>query len=250
MAKVNLVRRAEIGQEKRARTRAQLVAAACTLFSTRPSASVTIDDLVHEAGVAKGTFYVHFDDVHALTSAVADELIRTFDDLLQPQRVATSDPLLRIALGCNAFIERALEEPAWGALVARMTQSYSKIGGTAQLRTQGRPARGAEAIAPAGSLRRLGPRGGHRHHSSSDDRDRGGAAFSERPGGRGWRRFGGHRRWKANSGFYPREAHARASGPLRQAVGRSAVNWRATRKARHQGLVLAQLTIMTAVRRL
>ena len=134
MAKVNLVRRAEIGQEKRARTRAQLVAAACTLFSTRPSASVTIDDLVHEAGVAKGTFYVHFDDMHALTSAVADELIRAFDDLLQPQRVATSDPLLRIALGCNAFIERALEEPAWDALVARMTQSYSKIGGTAQLR--------------------------------------------------------------------------------------------------------------------
>src|SRR5271166_3378348 len=116
MAKVNLMRRAEIGQEKRARTRAQLVAAACTLFSTRPSASVTIDDLVHEAGVAKGTFYVHFDDMHALTSAVADKLIRAFDDLLQPQRVATSDPLVRIALGCNAFIERALEEPAWGAL--------------------------------------------------------------------------------------------------------------------------------------
>jgi len=43
MAKVNLVRQAEIGQEKRARTRAQLVAAACTLFSTRPSASVTGD---------------------------------------------------------------------------------------------------------------------------------------------------------------------------------------------------------------
>ena len=34
MAKVNLVRRAEIGQEKRARTRAQLVAAACDLEAT------------------------------------------------------------------------------------------------------------------------------------------------------------------------------------------------------------------------
>ncbi|MGA9848100.1 MAG: TetR/AcrR family transcriptional regulator, partial [Roseiarcus sp.] len=33
MAKVNLERRAEIGQEKRARTRAQLIAAASALFA-------------------------------------------------------------------------------------------------------------------------------------------------------------------------------------------------------------------------
>ena len=44
MAKVNLERRAEIGQEKRARTRAQLIAAASALFAKRSWASVTIDD--------------------------------------------------------------------------------------------------------------------------------------------------------------------------------------------------------------
>ena len=93
MAKVNLERRAEIGQEKRARTRAQLLAAASALFAKRSWASVTIDDLVREAGVAKGTFYVHFEDMHALTIAVADELIRSFDELIQPRRAATSDPL-------------------------------------------------------------------------------------------------------------------------------------------------------------
>jgi AcrR family transcriptional regulator len=56
MAKINLVRRAEIGQEKRARTRGQLLTAARALFADRSWASVTIDDLVREAGVAKGTF--------------------------------------------------------------------------------------------------------------------------------------------------------------------------------------------------
>ena len=134
MAKINLERRAEIGQEKRARTRAQLVAAARALFAQRSWASVTIDDLVHEAGVAKGTFYVHFDDMQALTVAVADELIRTIDDLIQPQRVAMSDPLLRIALGCDAFAEKALEDRPWASLVTRMARSYPAVGESARER--------------------------------------------------------------------------------------------------------------------
>ncbi len=56
MARINLERRAEIGREKRARTKAQLIAAAKALFSTRAWESVTVDELVDEAGVAKGTF--------------------------------------------------------------------------------------------------------------------------------------------------------------------------------------------------
>ena len=91
MANVDPIRRAEIGREKRARTRAQLAAAARSLFGRRPVESVTVDDVVEEAGVAKGTFYVHFEDLSALTAAVADELVRTFDELLQPQRVSMPD---------------------------------------------------------------------------------------------------------------------------------------------------------------
>jgi AcrR family transcriptional regulator len=134
MAKINLARRAEIGQEKRARTRGQLLAAARALFADRSWASVTIDDLVREAGVAKGTFYVHFQDMHALTVAVADDLISEFDELIQPERTSVSNPLLRIALGCNAFIEAALDDPAWGSLVARMARSYPSVGETARAR--------------------------------------------------------------------------------------------------------------------
>jgi AcrR family transcriptional regulator len=134
MAKVNLERRAEIGQEKRARTRAQLIAAASALFAKRSWASVTIDDLVREAGVAKGTFYVHFEDMHALTVAVAGELIHSFDEMIQPRRASTSDPLLRVAFGCDAFIERALEDPAWGALVARIARSNPSVGERARRR--------------------------------------------------------------------------------------------------------------------
>ena len=91
MAKVNLERRAEIGAEKRARTRSQMLAAANALFAKRPWDSVTVDDVVNEAGVAKGTFYVHFDDMGALIAAVADDLIKTFDEMIQPQRLSIAD---------------------------------------------------------------------------------------------------------------------------------------------------------------
>jgi AcrR family transcriptional regulator len=134
MAKINLERRAEIGQEKRARTRAQLIAAAHSLFSMRSLAAVTVDDVVREAGVAKGTFYTHFDDMHALAAAVADDLIASIDELIQPQRTATADPLLRIALGCNAFIEKAVEDRIWASLVARMARSDPTVGETARSR--------------------------------------------------------------------------------------------------------------------
>jgi AcrR family transcriptional regulator len=134
MANVDPIRRAEIGREKRARTRAQLIAAARSLFGKRPVESVTVDDVVEEAGVAKGTFYVHFEDLNALTAAVADELVRTFDELLQSQRLSMPDPVMRIAFACNAFIEKALEDPSWGAVVARMAWSYPTVGRVARSR--------------------------------------------------------------------------------------------------------------------
>ena len=128
MAKVDLARRAQIGQEKRARTRAALVTAAKSLFALRSIESVTIDEIVAEAGLAKGTFYTHFDDLDALTAAVADELVAAFDDLMQPARLAIADPLDRIAFGCNAFIEKALEDPGWAQVVTRMARFHPAVG--------------------------------------------------------------------------------------------------------------------------
>ena len=128
MAKVNPIRRAEIGREKRARTRAELVAAANSLFAKQSVESVTVDDVVREAGVAKGTFYVHFDGLDRLTAAVAEELVQSFDEMLQTDRLSLADPPLRIAFGCSSFIDKALNDPRWASLVARMAAAAPKGG--------------------------------------------------------------------------------------------------------------------------
>jgi len=134
MAKVNLERRAEIGREKRARTKAQLIAAAKALFSKGALEAVTVDEVVNEAGVAKGTFYGHFNDMSELAAAVADELVQTFDELIQPQRLTISDPLLRVAFGCDSFIGKALGDRSWALLVTRMARSYPAVGQGARSR--------------------------------------------------------------------------------------------------------------------
>jgi AcrR family transcriptional regulator len=128
MANINLIRRAEIGREKRVKTRAQLVEAANVLFAGRAVESVTVDDVVQEAGVAKGTFYTHFDSLEALAAAVAEELVQSFDELLQPGRTALTEPALRIAFGCRAFIDKALNDSRWAAVVARMTATNPQSG--------------------------------------------------------------------------------------------------------------------------
>lgn len=132
MANVNPIRRAEIGREKRARTRGQLVAAACSLFARQAVESVTVDDVVKEAGVAKGTFYVHFDGLEGLTAAVAEELVRSSDELLQPGRLSLTEPALRIGFGCLSFIDKAINDPRWASLVARMAAAATKGGEAAR----------------------------------------------------------------------------------------------------------------------
>ena len=128
MANINLERRAEIGREKRARTRLQLMAAAKALFSKRPWEAVTIDEVVQEARVAKGTFYSHFNDLEELAAAVADELIDAFDEMIQPERQSISDPLFRIAFGCDAFLRQSLSDRPWASLATRMAASHPAIG--------------------------------------------------------------------------------------------------------------------------
>jgi AcrR family transcriptional regulator len=132
MANIDPIRRAEIGREKRARTRAQLLAAARALFARQAVESITVDDVIQEAGVAKGTFYVHFRDLQALITSVADELVASIDDFLQPVRLSIDDPAQRIAYGCSCFIDKALSDPGWAGLTARMAATVAKGGAVAR----------------------------------------------------------------------------------------------------------------------
>jgi AcrR family transcriptional regulator len=128
MAKIDLARRAEIGREKRARTRAQIVEAGLTLLAERPPETLTIDSIVEAAGVAKGTFYYHFESVEELVAAAGAKLADSFDQLLAPSRLEEPDPVERMAFAFTKFLEKALDDPLWGRLAVRSVEAPAAIG--------------------------------------------------------------------------------------------------------------------------
>src|SRR3954452_1642285 len=103
MAKIDLARRAEIGREKRSRTRAQIVEAGATLMAERAFEALTVDAVVEAAGVAKGTFYYHFQSMEELAAAVGEKLGESFDELLAPARVGLSGHTYRLCLALSPF---------------------------------------------------------------------------------------------------------------------------------------------------
>jgi hypothetical protein len=53
---------------------------------------------------------------------------------LQPSRLSIHDPVLRIAFGCSSFINKAVSDPRWAALVSRMAAAAPKGGELARRR--------------------------------------------------------------------------------------------------------------------
>ena len=116
MSRVNLARRAEIGSAKRARTRAAILDAARQCYAAGP---VTVDAVMQAAGLAKGTFYVHFEDLGSLEKELGATLIVELDEQLQPARLAVSDPLTRLATATTILLRYLAAEPARARLAAR-----------------------------------------------------------------------------------------------------------------------------------
>jgi AcrR family transcriptional regulator len=128
MARIDIARRAEIGREKRARTRAQIVEAGATLLAERSLGALTMDAVVEEAGVAKGTFYYHFQSINELAAAVGAKLGESCDELLTPVRLELRDPIERLSFAFAKFLERVGSDANWAGLVVQSAQSPSEFG--------------------------------------------------------------------------------------------------------------------------
>src|SRR3954469_13251388 len=127
MARIDLARRAEIGREKRARTRAQILESGATLLAERPLEALTVDAVVEAAGVAKGTFYYHFQSMEELAAAVGEKLGESFDELLAPARLGLRDPIARLSFAFTQFLEKAIADPVWARLVVQSAQAPTEF---------------------------------------------------------------------------------------------------------------------------
>lgn len=126
MAKVNLARRAKIGSDRRARTRAQILEAGATLLAE--GAALTIDAVAETAGVAKGTFYYHFENIEELIAGVIVQLGRSFDDVLAPGRAELRDPIARLSFAFTRCLDKAISDNEWARLVVQASHRPNEFG--------------------------------------------------------------------------------------------------------------------------
>ena len=121
-------------------TRVALLDAALRLAEDQGLGPVSVNDIVAEAGVAKGTFYVHFVDRSALVIAIHQ---RFYDDLEAtmavamdgmvpgPERVVTGalaylDACLQ-AIAVKAVLIEARTDPAVAIEMARRTERLASL---------------------------------------------------------------------------------------------------------------------------
>ncbi|MBB4230582.1 TetR/AcrR family transcriptional regulator [Rhizobium mongolense] len=128
MAKINLERRAKIGRERRAKTRAQIIEAGAMLLAEGSLKAFTVDAVAEAAGVAKGTFYYHFQNIEELVAAVSVQLGQSFDDVLTPARTELRDPIARLSFAFTQSLEKAISDTGWARLVVQTSKTPNEFG--------------------------------------------------------------------------------------------------------------------------
>lgn len=113
-------RRASIGLEKRERTRASLIEAAYRVFARKEADAVTIDDIIAEASVARGTFYNYFQTREDVLKAVAASLSDQMNQKIWAQSVAIDDPAERMAIAIRQFLHQSIQDSTWGWVIVRI----------------------------------------------------------------------------------------------------------------------------------
>ncbi len=105
-------RRAEIGRERRIRTRARIVAAAFELFGDEAGLYARIEDVAEKAGVTRATFYNHFTNMAELRDALTYEVTH---DFLEATQAISQIPDARVRSSCAVrfYLQRAQADRRW-----------------------------------------------------------------------------------------------------------------------------------------
>ncbi|MBV8665432.1 MAG: TetR/AcrR family transcriptional regulator [Burkholderiaceae bacterium] len=136
--------RTRVAAQRREKTRAKLLESALLVFAKKGLHAV-IDDVIAQAGVARGSFYNYFRTNEELMEAVAGELNNEL--LLAIDNVVRSyeDPAERIACGTRLLLHAVMRFPLYGTFMARLPYPAANTGFLGSLYLQRDVALGVEA---------------------------------------------------------------------------------------------------------
>ena len=95
--------------ERSAATRQALLAAGRELFAANGFAGTPREDIVDQAGVTRGALHHHFGRKEDLFRAVFESVEEDIGARVMEAAVAGTDPMAQLRLGCQAFLDAALD---------------------------------------------------------------------------------------------------------------------------------------------
>ena len=105
------------GGRGRGRIRPALIAAGLRLLAERPIDSLSVDEIVEAAGVAKGSFFYHFADKQAFARQIAAAVRAEVEATITAANRDVDDPARRVAGGMAQFVRFALAAPDKATIV-------------------------------------------------------------------------------------------------------------------------------------
>ena len=124
-ARAKVDHRTRVGRQRSARTEGRIIEAALRVFAERGPDAPVIDDFVRAAGVARGTFYNHFESVEELLHATSAWTTRHVLERIAQAMDDIESPTVRLGVGLRLFFAHAQRDPVWSRFVARVW----KVGG-------------------------------------------------------------------------------------------------------------------------
>ena len=122
-------------ESRKARTRANLLAAARHLFAGRGVERTTIAEIAEHADVAIGSFYNYFSTKEELLDALLEEALSEQLRLLRLRQAQVSDPAEKISIAHRHLVRVARTDSDWARLLVRLEfprrVAWSVLGDTA-----------------------------------------------------------------------------------------------------------------------
>src|SRR5215472_6093404 len=112
--------RTRVGHARSERMKVRILAAALEVFAEKGPEAPVVDDFVRAAGIARGTFYNHFQSVEELLESTSIWTIESAVQAIDHSLRGVSGPALRFGTGIRLFLASAEANPVWCRFVARV----------------------------------------------------------------------------------------------------------------------------------
>lgn len=130
----NVNHRTITGRKKSLATKKLLLSATLNVIGSKTIRFPTVEDVIKEAAVARGTFYKHFTSFDQAVEEVGLLLANEWISAISPIHANIANPLLRASLGTRLLLLTANDNKEWGRFMLRsnLTDPNSRLMQTIQ----------------------------------------------------------------------------------------------------------------------